>query len=145
MKTRPPIRGSAFVSSAQGMGVTFWLDGDQQVSAQCRLQELQEGPPRHAHGGALASLIDEAMGAAAWAAGHRVVAVHLDFDYYRAVPLDVEITVSGKVESVVGRKVFTSGLVLLNGQTAVSGKGVFVEAPQFFDQPGFDVIEETNG
>jgi acyl-coenzyme A thioesterase PaaI-like protein len=144
MGKKPVVRGSKFVSSAQGMSVEFWLDEDGQVSAACRLQTPQEGPPQHAHGGALASLIDEAMGAAAWAGGYRVVAVHLEFDYYRAVPLGVEITVSGRIELVEGRKVFTSGAILLDGQTAVSGKGVFVEAPQFFEQPGFHVIEASD-
>jgi hypothetical protein len=33
---------------------------------------------------------------------------------------------------------------VLNGETAVKGKGVFVEAPQFFDQPGFQVVEERD-
>jgi acyl-coenzyme A thioesterase PaaI-like protein len=141
---KPLIRGSAFVSSAQGMSVEFWLHDDGHVSAECRLSASQEGPPQHAHGGALASLIDEAMGAAAWAAGYRVVAVHLDFDYFRAVPLGASISIRGQVESVDGRKVFTSGAVVLNGETAVKGKGVFVEAPQFFDQPGFQVVEERD-
>lgn len=144
MGKKPVVRGSTFVSSPQGMNVEFWLHEDGHVSAACRLSSPQEGPPQHAHGGALASLIDEAMGAAAWAGGYRVVAVHLDFDYYRAVPLGAEITVSGRIESVDGRKVFTSGAISLNGETAVAGKGVFVEAPQFFEQPGFHVIEASD-
>ena len=36
-----------------------------------------EGPPGHAHGGSMAAVLDEAMGAAAWMEGHLVVAVRL--------------------------------------------------------------------
>lgn len=144
MAKRAALQGSVFVGSPQGLGVQFKLREDGVVVAECKLSANHEGPPRHAHGGALASLLDEAMGAAAWLAGYRVVAVHLECDYRLAVPLDTDIVVEGRVERHEGRKVFTSSIIILNGSPAVTGKGIFVEAPQFFDEPGFHVIEENS-
>lgn len=68
-----------------------------------------EGPPGHAHGGAVASVMDEALGAAAWAAGHAIVVAHLEVDFRTMVPLGTDATFETWVESVEGRKVFTRG------------------------------------
>lgn len=42
-----------------------------------------EGPPGHAHGGSMAAVLDEAMGAGAWLAGHAVVAAKLTINFRR--------------------------------------------------------------
>ncbi len=64
---------------------------------------------------------------AAWHAGHRSFAAHLDFDYRQPVPPGVEIRVSAGVERIEGRKAFTSGtLTLPDGSVAVEGSGIFV-------------------
>lgn len=68
-----------------------------------------EGPPGHAHGGATAAVLDEAMGAAAWMAGWVVVAVHLEVDFRRMVPLGTDAWMEARVERVEGRKVMTRG------------------------------------
>lgn len=68
-----------------------------------------EGPPGHAHGGATAAVLDEAMGAAAWMEGWVVVAVHLEVDFRRMVPLATDAWMEARVESVDGRKVRTRG------------------------------------
>ncbi len=131
------IKGSQFLDE---MGAALHLHSDNSVIAAVALTERQAGPPAYAHGGALAALIDEAMGAAAHLSGSRVVAVHLSFDYKQPVPLGVIVQITGKIESKDGRKVFTLGSVTLpNGTVAVTGRGIFVEAPQFFDgEPPFE-------
>lgn len=63
------------------------------------------GPPGHAHGGAIAAVLDEAMGAAGWMAGYPVVAAHLEVDYRLMVPLGTDAYMEAWVESVDGRKV----------------------------------------
>jgi uncharacterized protein (TIGR00369 family) len=117
--------------SAMGAQLSVMDDGS--VVAQFVMGEAQEGPPGYSHGGALAALLDETMGACAWAAGYQVVAAHLDFDYQRPVPIGTSIRAEARIERVEGRKVFTASSVLLpNGETAVAGTGVFVVAPHFF-------------
>jgi acyl-coenzyme A thioesterase PaaI-like protein len=68
-----------------------------------------EGPPGHAHGGSTAAVLDEAMGASAWLAGHIVVAVHLEVDFGRMIPLGTDARFEARVVSTDGRKVRTTG------------------------------------
>ncbi|HXO18924.1 MAG TPA: PaaI family thioesterase [Thermoanaerobaculia bacterium] len=70
------------------------------------------GPPGHAHGGSMAAVLDEAMGAAAWMAGHVVVAVQLDTSFRRMLPLGTDTLLEAWVERVEGRKVWTRGRLL---------------------------------
>jgi uncharacterized protein (TIGR00369 family) len=135
------IGGSVFIFGAQpgGFAATFFVDQDGNVNGKVIFDDTKQGPPGHAHGGALATLIDEAMGAAAWNHGHRVLAANLNFNYRRPVPLNVEVAVQGRVERVDGRKIHTSGAILLpDGTPAVEGTGLFIEAPQYFGSEGFN-------
>ena len=121
------VNGSVF---AKLMGARFLVEDDGSVGANAIIAVTQEGPPGYAHGGALATLLDEAMGASAWFAGYRVLAVHLGIDYKRPVPIGAEIRVHGQIERREGRKAFTSGTITLaDGTVVVSGSGIFVDAP----------------
>ncbi|NWF70246.1 MAG: PaaI family thioesterase [Chloroflexi bacterium] len=115
------------------MGADFYLQADGSVVGLVTLAKDHEGPPFHVHGGVLAALIDEAMGAACWSSGKRVVAVNLNFNYRRPVPLAVALRVTGHIAGSERRKTFTTGAILLpDGTAAVEGSGIFVEAPQIF-------------
>ena len=86
------------------------------------------GPPGHAHGGASAALLDEAMGFCCWLAGHRVVAVHIEVDFRGLVPLGTVTTLEAAVERVEGRKVFPRArLRLPDGTLAAESTGIFLE------------------
>jgi uncharacterized protein (TIGR00369 family) len=129
--SRGAIKGSKLI---EAMGAQFALLEDGTVAAEFTIGDAQQGPPGYAHGGVLASLLDEAMGGASWSAGNRTVSVHLGFDYKRPVPVGERITISGQVNSHEGRKVFTSGTIrLADGSVAVSANGIFVDAPQILD------------
>lgn len=95
-----------------------------------------EGPPGHAHGGATAAVLDEAMGAAAWMEGWVVVAVHLEVDFQRMVPLGTDAWMEARVESVDGRKVLTRGrLHDAAGESFATASGLFVTLdPERFRQ-----------
>lgn len=131
------VNGSAF---ARLLGAHFHVQEDGSIGAAVMVAQPLEGPPGYAHGGALTALLDEAMGAAVWFAGYRVLAVHLRIDFKRPVPVGAEVQVKGQVERREGRKVFTTGSILLpDGALAVSGSGIFVDAPQVLPEsmPGF--------
>lgn len=95
-----------------------------------------EGPPGHVHGGATAAVLDEAMGAAAWMAGWVVVAVHLEIDFRRMVPLGTDAWMEARVERVEGRKVLTRGrLHDAAGEDFATATGVFVTLdPERFEE-----------
>jgi acyl-CoA thioesterase FadM len=74
-------------------------------------------------------VLDEAMGGSAWAAGHRAMAVHLEFDYRKPVALGTAVTIEGWIARVEGRKVFCEGQARLpDGAVAVESRGIFVLA-----------------
>ena len=86
------------------------------------------GPPGHAHGGSIAAVLDEAMGAAAWTAGHVVVAVRLDTSFQRMLPLGTDATLEAWVDRVDGRKVWTRGRLLdAGGETFATAEALFVK------------------
>lgn len=144
MDERHRIGGSPFLVNDPpgGFGMKLYADGTSGVTGRVSIDRSKEGPPGHAHGGSLATLIDEVMGASAWHSGHRVVAVSLTFSLRQAVPLEIEITLRGRVERKEGRKVYTTGeLILPDGRVAVEGTGIFVEAPHLVGAEGFNPFD----
>ncbi len=136
MDRRLSEHGICFVCGREnphGFGVQWWLRDDGTVHTRLAFRQEHQGPPGHAHGGALAAVLDEAMGAAAWAAGYKVLAGELHIRYRRTVPLGVPVTVEARVVDHQGRKVFTQGVIRLpDGQVATQAQGVFIEAPHLF-------------
>jgi acyl-coenzyme A thioesterase PaaI-like protein len=86
-----------------------------------------EGPPGHAHGGSVASALDEAMGGAAWHAGYPVVAARITIDFHEMVPIGLEATIEARIEQVDGRKIRTRGRLTGEGGTVYAdGEGLFI-------------------
>lgn len=85
-----------------------------------------DGPPMHAHGGAVAYILDEAMGAIAWMGGHPVVAARLEFQYSLPTPLYVDLHLFARVKAATKRRVTVeTELRLPGGGICVSGRGEF--------------------
>ena len=131
-----PKHGSCFVCgspNSPGMGVVWYALDDNSIFAEVTLNDAQQGPPGFAHGGASAALLNEAMGAAVWLAGYRVASVNLNISYRKPVPLGQPFKVTARVNERNGKKVTAVGEIRLADETlAVSGDGIFVEAPQLF-------------
>ena len=132
-----PEHGSCFVCGKENehsIGVKWYIKENKSIWGAVTLSERQQGPPQLAHGGATAALLDEAMGVAVWQGGYKVVAIKLNVDFKRPVPLGVEIQVSGRIVAENKKEIHTSGEITLpDGTVAVIGNGVFVEAPQLFE------------
>ena len=67
------------------------------------------GPPGHVHGGAIAAVLDEALGAAAWMNGLYSMTARLQIDYMAALPIDTPVFVEAWVEKQEGKKVTLNG------------------------------------
>ncbi|KAM6395313.1 LOW QUALITY PROTEIN: acyl-coenzyme A thioesterase THEM4-like [Rhynochetos jubatus] len=70
-----------------------------------------EGHPGLTHGGAVAAMVDGALGACAVAVAGRVLTANLSIDYLAPIPLGTVLLVDGRAERLEGRKVFLSGHV----------------------------------
>ena len=87
-----------------------------------------EGPPGYAHGGALAALLDEAMGMAALATGRIVVAARIEVDFRAMVPLGEVVTAELAVGEAVGKKIPVQGALRReDGEVCCEATGLFVE------------------
>jgi acyl-coenzyme A thioesterase PaaI-like protein len=86
-----------------------------------------EGPPGHAHGGSIAAVLDEAMGAAAWMIGHSVVIARLAVIFRRALPLGTDATVEARITRKRGRKIWICGhLLAADGIAFAESRGLFI-------------------
>lgn len=108
--------------------VRYFQDPAERVCARAWFGPGAVGPPGHAHGGAMAAVLDEAMGVAAWVAGHPVVAGRLAVDFRRMLPLGTVASVTTDVHAVEGRKVrVTARLANDEGATVAEAEAVFIQ------------------
>ncbi|RCV54516.1 PaaI family thioesterase [Marinitenerispora sediminis] len=90
------------------------------------LNGIYQGPPGLVHGGWLAALLDQALGAAASAAGMPGLTANLTVDYRRPTPLNVPLTVTSRVTGTERRKVFVSAEIRHDGEVTAEGTAVMV-------------------
>ncbi len=82
-----------------------------------------QGPPDHAHGGAMAAILDEAMGGVAWQSGHPVVAASLNITFRKMLPITTPCVVEAEIVSVDGRKISTRGVLRDREGTQIFSEG----------------------
>ena len=87
-----------------------------------------EGPPGHAHGGALMAVADEIAGGAAWLNRFPVLLGRFESNMLRPVPLCTVVMVEGRVRAKEGRKVYVDSVIQdLYGTPYVEATGLFVQ------------------
>jgi acyl-coenzyme A thioesterase PaaI-like protein len=127
-------RGSFVSGDPQGDTLRvayFQRRGDGHMVGRAWFGAGTQGPPGHAHGGSTAAVLDEAMGAAAWQAGHAVVAVNLNVDLQAMLPLGTDARFDAWVERVEGRKVYCRARLFGAGDPA-GEKGDYASAQGLF-------------
>ena len=123
--------GTKFITSSTpiGFGIRFSVDDDNSVYATISFDKSKEGGQGIVHGGAIAAVLDEAMGTAAGENGTPGYTVTMTYNYKSHIPLNQEVMVRGWVERVEGRKVFAAcEAKLLDGTIAVTGSGIFIQS-----------------
>lgn len=70
-----------------------------------------EGPPGCVHGGYVAAVFDEVLGAAQSMSGTQGMTAHLGIDYRRPTPLHRPLRVEGWLEEHEGRKIWAKGAI----------------------------------
>jgi acyl-coenzyme A thioesterase PaaI-like protein len=86
-----------------------------------------QGPPAHAHGGSMASVLDDAMGICAWMSGHMVVAAEIRIRFRNMLPIGTVALLEASIVEVDGKRVRTRAeLRAGDGTRFATGEGLFV-------------------
>jgi uncharacterized protein (TIGR00369 family) len=89
----------------QGMRLQFYID-EQARQALCKfkLTRRYQGPPGHAHGGIIATILDEAMGKVNKLSKVVALTRAMNVEYLKPVPLRKILTVTARQQNVDGRE-----------------------------------------
>lgn len=99
---------------------------DGAIEGRVTLGMAYQGPPGYVHGGISALLLDHTLGVANHWAGTSGMTAELTLSYHRPTPLFTELVVTGRQDSVDGRKIRTSGTITAGGEVCVSAQGLFI-------------------
>jgi acyl-coenzyme A thioesterase PaaI-like protein len=109
--------------------VTFAFDGER-LSGTGTLLAPYTGPPGMVHGGVVALVIDELLGATNACLGLGAYTGTLSIRYERPTPIGVELAFEAWVDRTEGRKVFTVGTISAGGEVTARAEGVFIRVEQ---------------
>jgi acyl-coenzyme A thioesterase PaaI-like protein len=129
--TRSFVSGDA--ASAERTRVEYYRDpATNHLHAKVWFGPHTEGPPESVHGGAIAAVLDEAMGAVCWMNGHPVVGARITINYRHLTPLGFAGHVESWIERIEGRKIFIrSRLSDAASKVHAEGEALFIElAPE---------------
>ncbi len=104
------------------------------IVARVRFDTRHEGPPGHAHGGSIATVLDETMGTLAFIHGHKVLAARLEVKYRKPVPLNEPLLAVCTITSRNRRKITAHAeLKRASGLVLVESSGLFIDIEGRFD------------
>ena len=112
----------------EGMQLKFRLDEDRQrFVGRFRLARRYQGPPGHAHGGVIATVLDEAMGKVNKLRSVIALTKSMEVEFLKPVPLGKPIVVEGWEVRVRGRR-HTNAAEIRNekGDVLARSKGLFI-------------------
>ncbi|HEY0785227.1 MAG TPA: PaaI family thioesterase [Acidobacteriaceae bacterium] len=118
-----------------GLRLTFSTTPTHEVVSHFHVPERFQGPHGFAHGGVIASVLDEVMSKAIHASPHAeglmAMTRHMETNYLRPVPLSTPVVLRGRQVSVAGRKHFCeSTLSDESGTLLATGKALFIAIPR---------------
>lgn len=112
----------------EGMHLKFVLDEPgRRFLCRFRLPRKFQGPPGHAHGGIIATILDEAMGKVNKL--HQVIALtkSMEVEYLRPVPLATPLVVESRELSKRGRRHINAAEIKdSSGQVLARSRGLFI-------------------
>jgi acyl-coenzyme A thioesterase PaaI-like protein len=100
------------------------------VTAEFTVRPAHQGAPGLAHGGVLASALDETLGSLSWLLHTIAVTGRLETDFVRPVPVGTTLHLAARVTAVAGRKIYASAVGRIggpDGAVAVRADALFIE------------------
>jgi acyl-coenzyme A thioesterase PaaI-like protein len=122
LRERSPFIGMAN-PVAPPMQVVFAEDA---IEATVTLGALYEGPPGCVHGGFVAALFDEVLGAAQVYSGKAGMTGRLTVHYRSPTPLHEELRLAARLVKVEGRKILCTATLHTGERLCAEAEGLFV-------------------
>jgi len=118
--------------NAAGVGMRMARDGDR-VRGSVTLDRRHEGAPGYAHGGAVSTILDDALGMLLFVLRRPAVTARLEVDFRRPAYLGRPFEVEAWVDKLEGRKLWMVAELREDGELIAEGRGLFVEVdPEHF-------------
>jgi acyl-coenzyme A thioesterase PaaI-like protein len=108
------------------LGLRFEVHGDR-VRAAFTLDDRHEGAPGFAHGGALATALDDTLGTLLVLLRRPAVTARLEVDYRRPALIGRRFKVEAWTEEIDGRKLHLAGEVRDGGDVVAAARALFLE------------------
>lgn len=109
-----------------GMGLRLSIVGDR-VEGQVRFDRRQEGAPGFAHGGAVATVLDDALGSVLLVIRRPAVTANLNVDFRAPAFLHRDLDIEAWCENIDGRKLSLAGRLLDGEHTVAEVRALFLE------------------
>ncbi|MFI9644830.1 PaaI family thioesterase [Streptomyces sp. NPDC052040] len=100
------------------------------LTAEFTVRPAHQGAPGLAHGGVLATALDETLGSLNWLLRTVAVTGRLETDFVRPVPVGTVLYLEAEVTAVAGRKIYSRATGRIGGPegpVAVRAEALFVE------------------
>lgn len=112
----------------EGMQLKFRLDqAVHQALCDFALPRRYQGPPNHAHGGVIATILDEAMGKVNKLRNVIALTKSMNIEYLKPVPLETPLLAVGLESRVVGREHHNLAEIRnAGGEVLARGEGIFI-------------------
>ena len=114
-----------------GLQMELWSEGDG-IAGRFFVKQDHQGPPGHAHGGILATALDEAMSVLLHSRGTFALTRSLELELYAPVPVGTFVLVDAHVERTDGRRIHARARARGGDDDALLAEAaaVFVTAPE---------------
>lgn len=126
------------------MGLRLRVEGER-VLGRVRFDRRQEGAPGFAHGGAVATVLDDALGTVLVVVGRPAVTANLNVDFRAPAFLERDLDIEAWCERIDGRKLHLAGRVLDDGAPIAEARGLFIEVGiEHFRRGGQELPDRWN-
>lgn len=112
-----------------GLHLSVTAGPDVSVIGELIIGEHHQGAPGLAHGGVIATAMDEMMGILQILIRTPAVTAHLETDFHRPVPVGTRLIIEARATGQVGRKVYCDAVGYIDGERVVDAAAVFVQVP----------------
>jgi len=114
-----------------GLKLTFYEDGDHQVTTTFTPRDEHQGYPGVLHGGIAAAVLDEVLGRVAIGRGVWLMTARMELRYRRMIPVGQPLIVVGRVLRETRRLLEAQGdLLLADGTVAATATAAYLPVPE---------------